>query len=99
MNQCYFHLAMDEDGDDDTPSENGMVNGHGDGESSRLRVRLTYEDYKHMANLMTIYIRQEENKREGRTCMNGFTAHSSWPWQGGCRREGTPSSQVGVCKC
>ena len=57
---------MDEDGDDETPSENGMVNGHGDGTGETKKVRLSYEDYKHMANLMVIHIRQEEDKKEGR---------------------------------
>ncbi|CAB3979404.1 zygotic DNA replication licensing factor mcm6-B-like [Paramuricea clavata] len=58
--------AMDEDGDDETPAENGMVNGHGDGpsETSKSKVRLSYEDYKHMANLMIMHIRHEEDKRE-----------------------------------
>jgi hypothetical protein len=65
-------MDEDEDGDDETPAENGMVNGHGDGpsETSKSKVRLSYEDYKHMANLMIMHIRHEEDKREGRTGMD-----------------------------
>jgi DNA replication licensing factor MCM6 len=62
----YLYLAMDEDGDDETPSQNGMVNGDGPSEPSKPKVRLSYEEYKHMANLMVIHLRQEEEKKEGR---------------------------------
>ena len=57
-----FDLAMDEDGDDDdeVPTENNMVNGHS--ETSKTKARVTYEEYKHMANLMVIHLRSEEEK-------------------------------------
>lgn len=60
---------MDED-DHDEPSQNGMLNGYSHDDvstdqtaASKPRVRLSYEDYKNMANLMVMYIRQEEEKR------------------------------------
>lgn len=66
-----LYLAMEEDAEEDTPREDGMVNGHGHGDGSseapKPKVRLSYEDYKHMANLMVMHIRHEEDKREGRS--------------------------------
>ena len=55
----------DDDGNDETPAVNGMVNGHGDDETTKPKVRVSFEVYKHMANLMVLHIRSEEEKREG----------------------------------
>ena len=71
----FLNLEMDEDGNE--PVQNGMVNGHSHendtpsdpNAASKPNVRLSYDDYKQMANLLVIYIRQEEEKRgEGMYC-------------------------------
>lgn len=57
---------MNEDENDVTPAENGLINGHGDASGTlKSRVRLSYEDYRQMANLIVIHIREEEEKKEG----------------------------------
>ncbi|XP_046846761.1 DNA replication licensing factor MCM6-like [Xenia sp. Carnegie-2017] len=57
--------GMNEDENDVTPAENGLINGHGDASgTSKSRVRLSYEDYRQMANLIVIHIREEEEKKE-----------------------------------
>ena len=65
----FLNLEMDEDGNE--PVQNGMVNGHSHendtpsdpNAASKPKVRLSYDDYKQMANLLVIHIRQEEEKR------------------------------------
>lgn len=62
----YFPSAMDEDGVEDTPAENGMVNGNGhvDGssETTQPKARMSYDDYHKMANLLIGHIAEEEEK-------------------------------------
>ena len=68
LTSFFFFIAMDEDDEEETPSVNGVVNGHSDGrnEASKAPARLSYEEYIHMSNLMIIHIRSEEEKREGK---------------------------------